>query len=136
MDIVVYDNILNGLKEYNNNLTQNYGNTIVGIAPTSPTYPLTVFDEIRNQANAAYNTPYDKVSSIGYRVDIFAKTKGNVTKQTIARKIAKDIDNYLTNYVGLLQVSWNLNELENDSSIYHLTLTYSASLHENRRRII
>lgn len=136
MDIVVYDNILNGLKKYNNNLTQNYGNTIVGIAPTDPTYPLTVFDEIRNQANAAYNTPYDKVSSIGYRVDIFAKTKGNVTKQTIARKIAKDIDNYLTNYVGLLQVSWNLNELENDSTIYQITLTYSASLHENRRRII
>lgn len=136
MDIVVYDDILNGLKEYNRNLAQNYGNNIVGIAPINPTYPLTVFDEIRNQANAAYNTPYDKVSSLGYRVDIFAKTKGNITKQSIARKLAKDIDNYLTNYVGLLQVSWNLNELENDSSIYQITMTYSASLHENRRRII
>lgn len=136
MDIVVYDDILNGLKEYNRNLAQNYGNNIVGIAPINPTYPLTVFDEIRNQANAAYNTPYDKVSSLGYRVDIFAKTKGNITKQSIARKLAKDIDNFLTNHVGLLQVSWNINELENDSSIYQITLTYSANLHENRRTII
>lgn len=136
MDIVVYDDILNGLKEYNRNLAQNYGNNIVGIAPIKPTYPLTVFDEIRNQANAAYNTPYDKVSSLGYRVDIFAKTKGNITKQSIARKLAKDIDNFLTNHVGLLQVSWNINELENDSSIYKITLTYSANLHENRRTII
>lgn len=136
MDILIYDKIADGLKEYNSKLTDNYGNVVVQIPPAKPTYPLTKFDEIRNVANTAYNTPYDKVSSIGYRADIYAKTKGNVTKQTIARTIAKQVDDYLTQYVGLTQISWNVNELENDGSIYHITITYSANLHENRRKIL
>lgn len=136
MDIQVYDIIKEALKEYNKSLEENYGNTVVGVAPNRPTYPLTIFDEIRNVADRRYNTRYDKVSSIGYRVDIFAKTKGSVSKQTIARKLMKEIDDFLTNTVGLLQVSYNVSELENDSSIYHIILTYSANLHNNRRQIM
>lgn len=136
MDIVIYENILADLKTYNDNLDKNYGNVVVAYPSTNPTYPYTVFDEIRNVADRRYNTRYDKVSSIGYRVDIFAKTKGSVSKQTIARKLMKDIDDFLTNTVGLLQVSYNPDGLVNDSSIYRITLTYSANLYENRRRII
>lgn len=136
MDIVVYENILEGLKEYNDALAQNYGNTVVAFAPTNPTYPLTVLDEIRNVANRYYNTCYDRLSSNGYRADIYAKTKGNVTKQTIARKLAQEIDNYMTNYVGLNRVSYNVSELENDGSIYHIIITYEGTLHENRRKFI
>lgn len=136
MDIVVSDIILDGLKEYNSKLDKNYGNVIMSYPSANPTYPYTVFDEIRNVANRNYNTPYDKVASVGYRADIYAKTKGSVSKREIARVVAKEVDNYLTNYVGLLQVSYNASELENDSTIYHIILTYSASLNENRRRII
>lgn len=136
MDIQVYEDILDGLKEYNKNLDKNYGNVVVAYPSTNPTYPYTVFDEIRNVADRRYNTPYDKVSSIGYRVDIFAKTKGSVSKQTIARKIMKEIDDFLTNNVGLLQVSYNYDDLMNDSSIYHIILTYTANLHNNRRKIM
>lgn len=136
MDITVYENILDGMKEYNNALSQNYGNTVVATAPNSPTYPLTVFDEIINVANRNYNGDFDRVSNLGYRADIFAKTKGNVTKQTIARKIAQEIDNYLSNYVGLRRVSYNVSELENDGSIYHIIITYEGTLHENRRNFI
>lgn len=136
MDIVVYDKLLEALTEYNSTIEQNYGNVVVPFPAQEPTYPYTVFDEIRNVANRQYNTIYDKVSSIGYRVDIFAKTKGEIDKQKIARKIMKDIDDFLTYNIGLLQVSYNANELENDSSIYHIILTYSANLNENRRRII
>lgn len=136
MDIQAYSDILNGLKEYNSKLDKNYGNVVLAYPSTNPTYPYTIFDEIRNVANRDYNTPYDKVASVGYRADIYAKTKGNVSKQDIARFIAKEVDNYLTNYVGLLQVSYNVSELENDSSIYHIILTYSGNLYENRRRMI
>lgn len=136
MDIVVYDKLLQALKEYNSSIEQNYGNVVVPYPTQEPTYPYTVFDEIRNVADRRYNTVYDKVSSIGYRVDIYAKTKGSVAKQKIARKLMKYIDDFLTYNVGLLQVSYNANELENDSSIYHIILTYSANLNENRRRII
>ena len=135
MNIQVYENILNGLKKHNNEIDQNYGNSIVSCPTTKPTYPLTVFEEIRNVANFSYNGCFDKVASVGYRVDIYAKTKGNVTKQTIARSIAKFVDEYLTT-IGLTRVSFNVNELENDGSIYHIIMTYSGNLHENKNSLI
>ena len=136
MDIIVYNNILDGMKEYNNQLDKNYGNTVVSTSPTSPTYPLTVFDEIRNVANPSFNTMYERVSSVGYRADIYAKTKGKITKQTIARELSQKIDKYLTDYVGLTRVSFNVSELENDASIYHIIMTYSGNLQEKRRKFI
>ena len=135
MDIFAYDYMLQGLKDYNATIEQNYGNVIIATAPTNPTYPLTIFDEIRNVANPNYNSCYDRVASVGYRADIYAKTKGSVSKQIIARKIAQEVDRYLTN-VGLTRVSFNVSELENDSSIYHIIITYSGNLHENRRKLI
>lgn len=137
MNIWVYENILRDMKLYNaNHSATNYGNVIVPFPTTKPTYPYTVFDEIRNVAVKGYSTPYEKVSSNGYRVDIYAKTKGNFTKQTIAREIAKQIDDYLTNYVGLLQLSFNVIPSANDDSIYHIAMVYEKSFHENRAKFI
>lgn len=135
MDIFAYDYILQGLKDYNATIEQNYGNVVVSTPPNNPTYPLTVFDEIRNVANPNYNSCYERVASVGYRADIYAKTKGSVSKQIIARIIAQEVDRYFTN-VGLTRVSFNVSELENDSSIYHIIMTYSGNLHENRRNLI
>lgn len=135
MDILAYDYLLDGLKEYNELQGKIYGNTIVSIAPTNPTYPLTVFDEIRNSANKNYNTNYGKVASVGYRVDIYAKKKGSVSKKIIARKIAELVDEYFS-FVNLNRVSFNVSELENDSSIYHIIITYSGTLDEYRRKFI
>ena len=135
MDILAYEYMLQGLKDYNATIEQNYGNVVVTTPPTNPTYPLTVFDEIRNVANPNYNSCYERVASVGYRADIYAKTKGSVSKQIIARRIAQEVDRYLTN-VGLTRVSFNVSELENDSSIYHIIITYSGNLHENRRKLI
>lgn len=135
MDILAYEYMLQGLKDYNATIEQNYGNVVVATPPTNPTYPLTVFDEIRNVANPNYNSCYERVASVGYRADVYAKTKGSVSKQIIARRIAQEVDRYLTN-VGLTRVSFNVSELENDSSIYHIIITYSGNLHENRRKLI
>lgn len=135
MDILAYEYMLQGLKDYNATIEQNYGNVVVTTPPTNPTYPLTVFDEIRNVANPNYNSCYERVASVGYRADIYAKTKGSVSKQIIARRIAQEVDRYLTN-VGLTRVSFNVSELENDSSIYHIIMTYSGNLQEFRRKLI
>jgi hypothetical protein len=135
MDILTYEYLLNSLKEYNKEIDQNYGNVVVATPPTNPTFPLTVFDEIRNVANQNYNSCYERLASVGYRADIYAKTKGSVTKQIIARKIAQQVDEYLT-AIGLTRVSFNVSELENDSSIYHIIMTYSGNLQENKRRFI
>ena len=136
MDINVYDNIIDGLKQYNATLKESYGNVIVEFPSANPTYPYTVVSEVRNVPDRRYNTRYQKVSSLGYRVDIFAKSKGNIKKSKIARCLMKDIDDFLTNTVGLTQTSYNSSDNENDASIYYISLTYSMSFDENKRRII
>lgn len=133
MDIELYDIILEKLQEYNNSLSDNYGNVILPYPSEKPTYPYTVFDEIRNIADKNYNTRSCRLSSVGYRIDIYAKDMGTINKQTIARKVAHILNDYLTYHCGLTQISWNRVELENDGSIYCITMTYSASLYENRR---
>lgn len=137
MNITIYEDILRGMKAYNEaHSEENYGNAVVPYPTAKPTFPYTVFDEVRNIANPLYRTPLDRITSNGYRVDIFAKTKGNVTKQIIARRIAQLIDNYLSNCVGLLQVSYNVLPSENDDSIYHIAMMYEATLHINRANFI
>lgn len=133
MDIELYDIMLKGLKEFNDSLTDNYGNVVLPYPSEKPTYPYTVFDEIRNTANKGYNSRICRLSSVGYRLDIYAKDMGKFNKQTIAREVAKKLNDFLTYNCGLTQVSWNRVELENDGSIYCITMTYSASLYENRR---
>lgn len=136
MDIKVYDDIINGLRKYNENLSENFGNVIVNYPSANPTYPYTVVSEIRNIADTRYNTRYQKVSSLGYRVDIFAKSKGDISKADIARNLMKYIDDFLTNTVGLTQISYNYSGIENDASIFSIILTYTCNFDENRRRII
>ena len=135
MDILTYDYLKDGLKKWNEKQGKPYANEIVSYPTTNTSYPHTVFDEIRNVANASYNTPFDRVASTGYAVRIYAKTKGNVTKQFIARTIAQMVDKYLTN-CGLTRISFNANESVNDNSIYEVIVTYSGNLHENRRKFI
>ncbi|MCM1437788.1 MAG: hypothetical protein NC131_01060 [Roseburia sp.] len=137
MVITVYDKILKALKEYNETLEQNYGNVVVGTSPSTPTYPLTVFDEIRNDPLTRTNIrPLDRVDNLGYELEIYAKTKGSVNKQTIARKIAKELDDFLTERIGLQQLSMNPVPNVNDSSIYRINIRYSAKYFENRAKIL
>lgn len=135
MDIIAYEELKNGLIAFNERANKPYGNSVVSYPTANPTYPLTVFDEIRNVANPSFNTNYERVASTGYSVKIYAKTKGNVTKQIIARTIAQMVDTYCTN-CGLTRISYNANESVNDSSIYEIIMTYSGNLHENRRKFI
>ena len=135
MDILAYNDLYDGLVDMNDKSGKPRGNVIVHYPTANPTYPYTVFDEIRNVANASYNTAFDRVASTGYVARIYAKTKGKVDKQTIAREVAQMVDKYLT-YCGLLRISYNANESVNDNSIYEIIMTYSGNLHENRRRFI
>ena len=135
MDILAYNYLYDGLVDMNEKSGKPRGNVIVHYPTANPTYPYTVFDEIRNVANASYNTCFDRVASTGYVARIYAKTKGKVDKQTIAREVAQMVDKYLT-YCGLLRISYNANESVNDNSIYEIIMTYSGNLHENRRKFI
>ena len=135
MDILAYENLKEGMKQYNEQYGKPHGNAVVDKSPKSPTYPLTIFNEIRNVANASFNTIADRVGSMGYSVRIEAKNKGKVTNQTIAREVAQFINRYLEHF-KLLRISYNENTSVNDDSIYEIIMTYSGNLHENRRKFI
>lgn len=135
MDILTYEYMLKGLKEYNNTIKNNYGNVVVEYPTKNTTFPHTVFEEIRNVQNPNFKSRFDRVASIGYRTDIYAKTKGSISKKNIARQVANIIDEYLSN-IGLNRVSYNVSENEENGTIYHIIMTYSGNLHENRRNLI
>lgn len=135
MDILTYEYLKQGLTAYNEKNGKPYGNAIVGKAPKSPTYPLTIFNEIRN-VSTNLNSRYDRVASVGYSVKIEAKDKGTKVKnQTIAREVAQFVNEYLE-YFNLKRISYNENPSVNDDSIYEIIMTYSGNLHENRRKFI
>ena len=135
MDILTYEYLLQGLKDHNESVKQNYGNEILRLAPTKPEYPLTILREIRNSATN-YNSCYERVSSVGYRADIYAKNKGKITRDIVARTIAQEVDEYLSG-IGLTRISKNENELiDEQGAYYHIILTYSGNLNEYRRKFI
>lgn len=138
MDINLYDMIKKGLKDYFSklNLSKPYDVTIVGYEPSEPKYPLIVIDEVDN-------TPYENiqhymqtVSSVSYKIDIYAETKGNIAKQTIARALMKYCDNYLK-CINLKQVSMNTFPNEGiNGKLYHIVLMYSNRFFENKQYFI
>lgn len=135
MDILTYEYLTEGLKDYNQKYGKPYGNSVVGKAPKNPTYPLTIFNEIRNVATDI-NSVADSVGSMGYSVKIEAKDKGTKVKnQTIAREVALFVNRYLE-FFNLKRISYNENTSVNDDSIYEIIMTYSGNLHENRRKFI
>lgn len=137
MIITKYDEIFNRLTEYNsNNAAINFGNVIVPYATQNPTYPYTVVDEISNIPYNRYELGKDEMSSVIYKVDIYAKTIGANTKQNICRVIADQLDEFLRRTVGLKRTSFNVIPLENDASIYHITMVYSGTIHNYRNKFI
>lgn len=134
MDILAYEYLFNGLTSYNEKAGKPRGNVIVHYPTKDTTYPHTVLDEIRN-VGTDFNSDFERVASVGYVARIYAKTKGKVDKQTIAREVAQMVDNYMRHF-KLSRISYNANERINDSSIYEIIMTYSGNLHENRRNFI
>ena len=134
MDILAYEYLKEGMKKYNEENGNPHGNAIVGYAPKNPTYPRTIFSEIRNVATN-FNSCFDRVASTGYSVRIVAKTKNKLDKQTIAREVAQFIDKYLSAF-NLTRISYNENPSVNDDAFYEVIITYSGNLHENRRNFI
>lgn len=137
MDIQIYENIYNGLESYMDaNPSGLYSANLVHFPSASPSYPLVVFEEIRNQPSAhSYGEIQDIVANLGYRVRIYAKTKGSVSKMTIARSIAAAVDNFLTHYVGLKQISFNPDPNAADGEVYGLVVMYNTNYYENKQQI-
>lgn len=128
MDIWAYDELLIGIRKYNEMLGKPRGNVIVKYPTTDTTYPHTIFKEIRNVDNLVKQ----RVASAGYHIRVCAKTKGKIDKETIAREIAEKMDRFLVSK-NLRRISFNCDAQVNDSSICQIDMTYSGNLDEFRR---
>lgn len=135
MDILTFEHILNGLKDYNNSVEKNYGNDVVSLLPKNATFPLTILTEVRNLPYRGYNHCQERISSLGVMVKIYAKNKGSKRRDEIARALAKIADDYLTN-IGLTRVSFNANDGVNEGSLYEIIMTYNGTHNEYRQRFI
>jgi hypothetical protein len=141
MDILAYDYLLENLKHFNTKIKENYGNKIYSETPMANKnktilFPFTVFEEINNTGNKIYNGCRDKLSNLSFSLTIYAKTKGNVSKKTIARHLAKELNEYLSEYVGLHRIGFIQDGFVEDGAIQRIIITYSGTLHENRRKFI
>jgi hypothetical protein len=138
MEIELYEKIKNGLKDHIESLElpKIENPSVVGVAPTSPKYPLIIIDEIGNPPYQNMIGLRQTVRDMSYRVDIYAEDKGSLSKQMLARKLMKVCDEYLT-HIGLKQIS--MNPFQNDGvngKLYHIVLVYSVRYFENKQYFV
>lgn len=136
MDIQVYEDILQGLKDYNEKVGKPYNNAVVRYPTAETTYPHCVFKETTNLESPVYSGRFDRVATLGYSLMVYAKQKNKTPKDRVAREVAKELNSYLTEVVGLKQVGYNYVPQINDNSICAVVITYTAQLHENRQRFL
>lgn len=135
MDTKINEQLYNDLVKYNASLQNNYANTVLDLAPNTKKYPYTIFSTIRDVANKNYNTCYGRVSSKGYRLDIYAQDKGKVKRNKIAQSICEQLDEFMS-AIGLQRVSYNEFDVENEGTVFHIITTYSSDYDEYRKRFI
>ena len=138
MEIELYEKIKKGLQDHikSLDLSKSYNPSVVGFAPSEPKYSLVIIDEVNNSPYLNMSSFRQIVSDKSYRVDIYAETKGSISKQEIARTLMKHCNDYLT-YIGLKQVS--MNTFANDGTngkLYHIVLMYSARYFENKQYFV
>lgn len=133
MDVKINKDIYNGLVNYNKELEDNFGNSIVDLPPVNKKYPYTIFSTIRDVANKNYNSCYGKISNKGYKLDIYAQDKGKIKRNDIAQQLSEQLDTFM-NFVGLSRVSYNEFNSEQQGTVCHIIVTYDNNYDEYRRK--
>lgn len=148
MNITVYDKLYEALdivlKKFNTESGYNVG--LAPFEPAEPQYPLVIFDEIRNQPQTVYYSSREEISSLGYRVDIFAKTatitppngkKGQVTKQQICRNIMQVVTDFLQKRIKLRLISNNsFPSVGTQGELYQIVLVFQRPHYDNREQFV
>ena len=135
MDIQVYNNLYEALKNYVAEKGNPYGVCVVNDVNTDTKYPFIFIEEPSSNPYNGYERGYERVSLNTYRIEVFAKDKQKTSKQQIARELAKLADDFLI-MVGLNRTSSNANTPTLDGALYRYTSMYNGYWHENRIRFI
>lgn len=146
MDITVYQKIYEALElaldKYN--AESSYRVALSRYAPQDPEYPLIIFEEVRNQPQGRYYGARERLSSLGYKVDIFARTKAvldendeldmRYNKQSIAREIMQFVVDFMQDKIGLQLISNNpFDNVGVNGELYQITLVFQQIYHENKQ---
>ena len=148
MDILVYDKLKDALDKMfvDFNEQTGYGVTVVKQEPQNPEYPLVVLEETRNVPRTRWFTRRQEISSMGYTVKIYAKSKTvtpkdgkktAVDKQTMCRVIMDFITNFMQRVIGLQHISTNQNPINGtQGEVYGLILVFQGYHNDNREIFI
>lgn len=107
MDITVYDKLYEAVEKAitDFNATHSYSVALSHYAPNSPKYPLVIMSENRNQPQTKYYGSRERISSLGYTFEIYAKTYKTFTKQAICREIMQFITDFMQDEIGMDLIS-------------------------------
>lgn len=145
MDITVYQKIYEALElaldKYN--AESSYRVALSHYPTNEQEYPLVIFEEVRNQPQGRYYGTRERISSLGYKAEIYAQTKVvldendeldmRYNKQSIAREIMQFVVDFMQERIGLEQISKN--EFPNvgvNGELYQITLVFQQSYLENK----
>lgn len=133
MDITVKKTILDGLTDYMAGIPLQTGLTlsVVGKAPYSPTYPMLKLSEARNLPMPMGYDYRQRISSLGYEVNIYMPNDELYDKEEVVRTIMFYSNQYLSDIVGLRMVSMNYF----DDEPYRGQAMYSCVYFENKKII-
>lgn len=148
MDITVYDKLYEALEtalqEFNT--ASGFGANISPYSPDEPKYPLIILTEVRNQPRSRFYSVRERVSSLGYRVDIFAKTllitkpdktKKPHTKQQICRQIMQFVTEFMEYKLGFDLISNNsFDSVGTQGELYQITLVFQQDYLENKEMFL
>lgn len=148
MDITVYDKLYEALEialnEFNNK--SGFKANISHYSPSEPKYPLIILTEVRNQPKSYFYSRRECVSSLGYRVDILAKTsiitlpnktKTTQDKQQICRQLMQFIADFMQINIGINLISKNeFDSIGTQGELYQITLVFQQDYLENKEMFL
>lgn len=135
MDITVYDKLYEAVEKAitDFNKTAGYKVALAHYAPNSPQYPLVILSENRNQPLTRYYGSRERISSLGYTVEIYAKTVKGKTKQQVAREIMQFVVDFMQNEIKIGLISNNsFDNVGTQGELYRIVLVFQRPFFENK----
>lgn len=139
MDITVYDKLYEALSKTINdfNTTSSYKVSVVQSAPNEPKYPLIVFSEPTNQPRGKYYGSRERISTLGYMVEIIAKAIKGKTKKQVCREIMQYVCDFMQNTIGIGLISKNEFDREGtQGELCRIVLVFQRPFFENKETFI
>lgn len=139
MDITVYDKLYEAVERAITtfNATSAYKVALAHYAPNEPKYPLVILTENRNQPLTRYYGSRERISSLGYTVEIYAKTYKGKTKQQVAREIMQFVVDFMQNEIKIRLISNNeFDSTDQKREIYRIVLVFQRPFYENKETFI